>query len=300
MTGSHSPPSGRTARAQTSGTWAQWLLVLVGGVFFCSAVLITAGVPGVPVGGPSDDYDALTPSPETTGTPTASTATSTGSAAVTASPTAEATPTPPTTVTATATPEASGTPVYRVNVGGPRLPIVGGPTWEADTADNPSPYLNVNESNTIATDTPDEIRLEPNVPSATPDAMFSTYRLERGSDTEEYEEMVWRFPVEPNREYEVRLYVVEAFFTLGDEGREYEQSYDRGGPRTFGVAINNETVLEDYEPFVEHGHDVGAMKAFEVTTEDGVVTIRFRREVENPTVSGIEIIDTGPRNNQSD
>jgi len=297
LTGPHSPPSGRTARAQASGTWAQWLLVVVGGVFFCSAVLITAGVPGVPVGGPGDEDDILTPSPETTGTPTAGTATST---AVTASPTPAATSTPPATVTATATPEAPGTPVYRVNVGGPRLPSVGGPIWAADTADNPSTYLNVNRSNTIATDTPDEIRLEPDVPSTTPEAMFSTYRLERGSDTEEYEEMVWRFPVEPDREYEVRLYVVEAFFTLGDEGREYEQSYEEGGPRTFGVAINNETVLENYEPFVEHGHDVGAMKAFEVTADNGVVTVRFRREVENPTVSGIEIVDTGPRDDQSD
>lgn len=200
------------------------------------------------------------------------------------------------TTTSTSPQTTSPQAVYRINVGGPSVGANGrGPDWSSDSADNPSPYLNARKSNTVAHSTPDEITVENNVPSGVPNAVFKTYRFDQASD----EEMVWRFPVDSNREYTVRLYFLEAYFTANESGREYEEPYSEGGPRSFGVAIEDRVVLQNYEPFKEHGHDVGAMKSFEVTADDGVIEIRFLREVENPTVSGIEIVDTGPRKNNT-
>ncbi|SEP04898.1 Di-glucose binding within endoplasmic reticulum [Halogranum amylolyticum] len=305
----------------------QWVLLGVGGLFFLAGVLLVVGVPAAPFGGlAADGEPASTPEAETTqtaeptpenggeSTPTSTQQSPTESTATAESTTSTSTQQSPTESTATAesttststpasgaanqtnnTTNTSAQIVHRVNVGGQNVSANdSGPAWAADTDNNPSPYLNSRASDTVVQSTPDNITTEGNVPPGVSDAVFKTYRFDRGSNGQA-EEMVWRFPVEQNRDYEVRLYFLEAYFTAKDSGRAYEEPYSEGGPRTFGVAINGEQVLSNYEPFVEHGHDVGAMKSFEVTAENGMVEIRFLREAENPTVSGIEIVETGPR-----
>lgn len=303
MSASSRSPSSDDSSSTQEFAWGYWALIGIGGLFFLASILVVIGVPNLSGGLGSDDgtpsptpemNNGTSPTETTTASPTPTqTTTATPTKTATPTQTTTASPTPTQTTTSTQTPNQV---VYRINVGGPRISTTGrGSDWSPDNADNPSPYLNAQQSNTVAQFTPDNITVENNVPPNVPNEMFKTYRFDQPSEGQ----MVWRFPVDSNRRYTVRLYFLEAYFTEGDSGRAYEEPYSEGGPRTFGVAIENRAVLQNYEPFKEHGHDVGAMKSFEVTVDDGVLEIRFLREVENPTVSGIEVIDTGPRRNAS-
>jgi hypothetical protein len=263
-------------------------------------VTLLVGIPGTPLGvlGTDNGTVSTTVSATNGGPPSVTTGTrdtETSEAETRGTDTSKSS----VTDTAQSTINETNTVLYRVNVGGPRLESNDdGPDWSADRETNPSNYLNVRESKTVVNYTPDRITVENGVRSTVPNAMFKTYRFSQGADTKQYAEMVWSFPVDPNRDYAVRLYFIEPYFTDGPSGRKYEEPYSEGGPRSFGVAIENEVVLTHYEPFVAHGHDVGAVESFEVTVDDGVLTIRFLRERENPIVSGIAIIDTGPREKQ--
>lgn len=263
-------------------------------------VAFLVGVPGTPLGGLAVDNGTVsTTIPETSGGPP-SIATETKEMETSETePTETESSKSPVTDAAPLTLSETTTVLYRVNVGGPRLESSDdGPDWLADRDASPSKYLNVRESKTVVNYTPDMITVANDVPSTVPDAMFKTYRFAQEANTKQSTEMVWSFPVDPSHEYEVRLYFIEPYFTNGTSGRAYEEPYSEGGPRSFDVAIENEVVLNNYEPFVEHGHDVGTVKSFEVTVDDGVLTIRFLREKENPIVSGIAIVDTGPREKQ--
>ncbi|WP_185715529.1 malectin domain-containing carbohydrate-binding protein [Halocatena pleomorpha] len=239
---------------------------------------------GIPLGGVLNSTS--TPSTETPQT--------------TVTPTPTATPTPTPTTTPTATPTTTPTPTerveYRVNVGGQRLDAPDGPDWIADSANSPATYLNHEASETTVSNTTDPITVEDNVSESVPQKMFKTNRFEQGSGLfNPSEEMTWTFPVDPDREYEVRIYVMEEYLTDGEPQQSDEAAYTEAGPRSFDVSIENETVLRGYNPFLEHGHDVGGVNAFQTTSEDGTLTIQFHRGEENPIVSGIEIVDKGPR-----
>lgn len=298
MTSPSGPLGDEYAADRSSGQWLQLVLFGIGGLLFLGG-LVAAGIPGAPFGMPVAD-EGGTPTAAATETPPVSPTPPATDAA--ASPTRQSTATAaPATATSQPTRRASrpGQVVYRINVGGPRLRASGnGPAWSSDRDNSPSRYLNARESDTVVSGTPDNVTRDDGVPKTVPRAMFKTYRFERGADKPRYEEMVWRFPVDSDRRYEVRLYVVEAFFTRGPPQREGERRYRNGGPRTFGIAIENRTVLRNYEPIDAHGHDVGGVRTFDATAEDGTLTVRFLREQENPTVSGIEIVDTGPRNDR--
>lgn len=266
----------RSLRDRLSGNRIHILLVSFGGVLCLAAILLTVGVPGMPSVGPlADDGPGEAPNPDE----------------VANQPTEEETPA-----------EENAT-VYRVNVGGQMIPANDSTDWAADHKDDPYPYLNHRESDTVTTQTPDNITVEDDVSNDTPNEIFQSYRWDRNGGDEQHEDMTWEFPVDENREYEVRLYFVEAFFVEDEEdGRTPEIAYEDGGPRIFDVAVNDEIVLNQYEPFEEHGHDVGAVKTFEVTDHDGVITIQTLRGANSPVISGIEIVDIGPsdENGQDD
>lgn len=287
----------------------QLLLLCLGGLLFFGAALVAVGLPGFPGGG-LDDENATSPTPEEDGdAPTDSDATETdesddGDDGSSNEGGDDDTDDSDDTdggddAENDSADDAEDAVAYRVNVGGPAISVDGGADWSADGPDAPSQYLNADGSDTVATSTPDDITVENDVPSTAPTEMFQTYRWDRDSGAE----MTYEFEVDPDREYEVRLYFLEAYFVEDEsEARDGEVPYDEGGPRIFDVAIDDEVVLDDYEPYEEHGHDVGAVKAYDVTSDDGTITIRFGHEVEDPTVSGIEIVDTGPREdgNESD
>lgn len=272
-----------------TGRWLTLALFGVGGLFFLGGLAIAVGVPGATLSGNGGGG----------GNGAAGGASGPAAAGATATPAPTATPRPTTSGPArspSATARAQRTVVHRVNVGGPRIVAPGSaPDWAADRPGAPSRFLNSRAANTVVTNTSDPITLERGVPSSAPEAMFRSYRLERGSDRPRYEEMTWRFPVEPGRQYEVRIYVVEAYFIRGTPAPGDEKHADGDRRRTFGLAIENRTVLRNYEPLVEHGHDVGAMQSFTVTADDDTLSVRFRHEIANPTVSGIEVVATGQR-----
>lgn len=262
------------SRDQDSKNWQQWLLFGVGGLFLLGTIVVIAG-PGLPFGGVSEDNTT---------------------------PTSDETPQPTTTTTSTPTPTPTPTErvEYRVNAGGQRLEASDdGPDWIADSANSPATYLNHEASDTLVSNTSDPVTVESTVSESVPPELFKTNRFEQGGGLlSQPDEMVWTFPVDPDHEYEVRIYVMEEFFTQGDSGRPGETAYSEGGPRIFSISIENQLVLEGYEPFAEHGHDVGAVNAFETTSDDGTLTVQFHRGEENPIVSGIEIVDKGPRDDQ--
>lgn len=243
---------------------------------------------GIPFGGGTEGTPTPTPTSTPTTTPTANTETPSSTATPTATPTPSPTPTPTERVE------------YRVNAGGQRLDAIDGPDWIADSPGSPATYLNHEASDTAVGNTSDSITVEDNVSESVPREMFKSNRFEEGGGLfSQSEEMTWTFPVDPDHNYEVRIYVMEEYFTDGTPNQSGEAAYSEDGPRSFNISIEGRTVLKEYEPFVEHGHDVGAVNAFRTNPNDGTLTIQFHRGKENPIVSGIEIVDHGPRNEDS-
>jgi len=70
-----------------------------------------------------------------------------------------------------------------------------------------------------------------------------------------------------------------------------EINFAQPGQRRFGVAINGQMVLTDFDIFVAAG---GAFKAvdrrFTTSVSNGQITIQFLPGIENPKVSAIEIL----------
>jgi N-acetylneuraminic acid mutarotase len=168
---------------------------------------------------------------------------------------------------------ATGAPaLYRVNGGGPAL--TGTPSWEADTAVNPSPHVNAAAAGneTFSTTQPIDTT-HPSIPAGTPQEIFKTERW----DPPEGVEMKWSFPVSPGG-YQVRLYFAEI----------YEGSQNVGA-RVFNVSIEGSPVLSNYDIFAEVGGYKGVVKSFFVSS-DSALDIEFGHVVENPKIAAIEIL----------
>ncbi|RLM95295.1 malectin domain-containing carbohydrate-binding protein [Haloarcula sp. Atlit-7R] len=190
------------------------------------------------------------------------------------------------TVQDTDTAPGTGEVVYRVNAGGAAVAATdGGPAWSGDTGDSPSQYVNADGDNGLATySTTDTVTLEESVPSSTPATVFQTerYDVNTSGSAADDTEMQWSFDAEQGATYEVRLYFAEIFLNTSN--------VDAQGPRTFDVAVEGETKLNDYDLYQQHGHDVGTMAAYEVTPDDGAIGVAFLHEQENPKVSAIEVV----------
>jgi hypothetical protein len=164
--------------------------------------------------------------------------------------------------------------LYRVNAGGSTLrSIDAGPDWIADnTAD--SANRNSGSENTVWMNpaTPNAT-----VPAGTPEELFRSERYDPSGGTD----MHWAFPVPAGEQVQVRLFFGNRCSCTMEPGQ-----------RVFDVSVDGSLVLDDYDIVGDVGHSVGTMKAFPVTS-DGSIDIDFGHVVENPTVSGIEIVGTG-------
>ncbi|MFC6940263.1 PKD domain-containing protein, partial [Salinirubellus sp. GCM10025818] len=169
---------------------------------------------------------------------------------------------------------------YRVNNGGSELAALDSSIdWEADTSSDPAPYRNDAATNTYSTQ--NSISLDGSVPDDTPEALFQTERYDPAKGAE----MQWEFPVNAGETYEVRLHFAEIFATQSDQ-------------RVFDVSVENQLVLDDYDIYADVGHDVGVTKAYQVTP-DSTLDVDFGHVVDNPKISGIEIVKlTDNSNNQ--
>jgi len=160
--------------------------------------------------------------------------------------------------------------LYRIDAAGPTIPSIdAGPDWQVDTSD-PSPYRD--SGSNIATYSQIS-NLNPDVPSGTPAAIFSSER---------WGEQHWSFPVTPGIPIEVRLYFANRYTGTSQVGQ-----------RVFDVALDGTTVLDHYDIVADTGDQTGTMKAFDITSPaSGNVTVSLSHEVENPLINGIEIVRT--------
>ena len=172
------------------------------------------------------------------------------------------------TITASA-PTSSPQVLFRVNAGGPA--VSGTPAWGADTSGSPSPYLTT-AANTGVESSSHSIDLsDASVPAGTPMSVFQTGRYDPVGKTD----MTWSFPVSPGQ-YTVKLFFAETYFTSA-------------GSRVFNVAINNQTVLSNFDVYAAVGANKGLVKSFSVNATGNAVQILFTHVVQNPDVRAVEI-----------
>lgn len=113
------------------------------------------------------------------------------------------------------------------------------------------------------------------IPDGTPAGIFKATRFDRSGGSE----LQYAFPVDPGT-YEVTLYFAEIYGPLFREGG-----------RVFDVSIEGVLELDDFDVFAEAGAgNKGIARTFTVVS-DGTLNIDFNREVENPMVMGIEIVN---------
>ena len=167
--------------------------------------------------------------------------------------------------------------LYRVNAGGSEVAATdGGIAWSADTFSTNSSFLaNAGSNSTVSFNTPPGATVAP----MTPASIFESGRWDKAGGSE----MQWAFDTPEAGLYEVRLFMGEGFFSNGNQ-------------RVFDVAIEGEVLsnLNDIDLVTEFGTQVGGMISNTVAVTDGMLNIDFLHDVvENPLVSGIEIIQLG-------
>lgn len=157
---------------------------------------------------------------------------------------------------------------HRINAGGE---AIGAPaSWSPDTGVGPPGSATFGTAASIDTS-------DPSLPAGTPAAMFRSHRFDPGPSPE----MSWDLPVTPGR-YEVRLYFAETYFDGPDQ-------------RKFDVSIEGALKLDDYDIYADAGaNDTGVMRSFVVTSDDNL-DIDFDHVLENPAVSGIEVLPLAGR-----
>ena len=154
--------------------------------------------------------------------------------------------------------------LYRVNAGGSTVADSdAGPDW---TPPGSTSGVSVSGGSTYSTE--DSVSTDASVPDSTPPALFTT---------ELYGDTQWEFDVSAGQEYEVRLYFAEIF-------------HESSGQRAFDVSIEGQQVLDAYDPYTDVGHDVGTMKSFTATSDDGTLAVDFTTVTDNAKVSAIEIL----------
>ncbi|MGJ3239826.1 MAG: choice-of-anchor D domain-containing protein [Anaerolineae bacterium] len=169
-------------------------------------------------------------------------------------------------------------PIYRVDVGGPgAIDPVGILNWARDSVGLPSPYLEAGGNKFTATNTTIDTS-SPTIPANTPALIFQT---ERWDNNDGYQNaMFYEFPVSEGM-YEVRLYLAE--FYTGITG---------AGQRVFDVEIEGSVPAEfdDIDPYGLAGFATGYVVYSQVMVTDGALGVRFLHNVQNPAVTGIEIV----------
>jgi hypothetical protein len=94
--------------------------------------------------------------------------------------------------------------------------------------------------------------------------------------------MVYEVPVPSNGNWEIRLHFAEVAFTATNK-------------RIFDVWIEDKIAIRKLDIIARAGPRTALMIPFTTSVSDGFATITFVKAVENPMVSGIEIVPaTGP------
>ncbi|MBN2091175.1 FG-GAP repeat protein [candidate division KSB1 bacterium] len=156
------------------------------------------------------------------------------------------------------------TPIYtqRVNCGSSKsFTDTEGKIWEVDKTFSTGSWGAVGGSLYSRTDP---------IANTNDDPMYQTERWGMSS---------YKFTVE-NGSYEVSLLFAELYFTLPNK-------------RIFSVKLEGNTVLSNYDIFADVGHDVATSKTFKVDVSDGQLNIDFIKSVDDPKISGIQVLGYG-------
>ena len=167
--------------------------------------------------------------------------------------------------------------LYRVDAGGPALPSLDdGPSWAEDDAALTSTLHNTGGT---ATSYACCAARGASLPDSTPTGLFNSERTDPSGGNE----MQWHFPVPAGQHVDVRLYFANR-----------STSTNTAGKRTFDVTLDTTKVLTSYDIVADAGNATGVMKTFPVVS-DGTVDVSFAHKINNPLISGIEIVRTdGP------
>ncbi len=167
--------------------------------------------------------------------------------------------------------------LYRVDAGGPALPSLDdGPAWAEDDAALTSTLHNTGGT---ATSYACCAARGASLPDSAPTGLFNSERYDPSGGNE----MQWHFPVPAGQQVDVRLYFANRATSTNTPGK-----------RTFDVTLDNTTVLSSYDVVADAGNATGVMKSFPVVS-DGTVDVSFAHKINNPLISGIEIVRTdGP------
>ncbi len=169
--------------------------------------------------------------------------------------------------------------VYRWNAGsgGDTIKATdGGPDWIASTAPLAGSSTQISAHAIAARDA--------SLPAHVPMALFAKERWDPASAPEmalRFDAGVLGSPL-PVGQYAVRVF-------LGDGYAGTSQA----GQRVFDIAVEGQTLADDFDAVEAWGHGKGGMLEWTGTVSDGAVDIAFGHEVENPQVNGVEIVRLG-------
>lgn len=160
-----------------------------------------------------------------------------------------------------------GNYIYRVNAGGPEFIDSFGNSWAADVhKSNGDSWGSLSWTDNFDS-LPDFYASQRRIWDPVKDtknwSLFQTFRY--GTDQLQYE-----FPVE-NGEYKVDLYFVEPWYGTGG-------GLDCSNWRIFDIAINNKTVLKNFDIWKEAGYDTAIKKTFTAQVVDKKLIISFPEE----------------------
>ncbi len=154
-----------------------------------------------------------------------------------------------------------GAAPIRVNSGGSGFVDSSGNSWLDDT--------NFNTGNTTS--------ISDAIIGAPDGRPYQTERWDPAGGTE----LMYSFILDPGV-YTVRLHFAETYFGASQIGQ-----------RVFDVLIEGQLVLDDFDKAATAGYRAAIVEEIEVTLVDEMLNIQFLHGVENPTISGIEIVN-GP------
>ncbi|MDQ3628777.1 MAG: PKD domain-containing protein [Actinomycetota bacterium] len=164
--------------------------------------------------------------------------------------------------------------LYRINAGGPAIGSTdSGPDWSADNGAD-STLRTSGSSSATWTPVP---TVDSTVPTGTPRQIFDSERWDSAGGTA----LEWDLPVASGTEVEVRLYFANRCGCTSAVGS-----------RTFDVAVEGTTVLDDYDIVTAVGDQTGTMRTFDVVS-DGTIDIDFAHVANNPLINGIEVLVQG-------
>ena len=167
-------------------------------------------------------------------------------------------------------PVAPNSVLFRVNAGGPQegshdsSPV----PWSQDLSSSPSPYFVSGSNVTFSTNSA--------LTNSTsyPTSLFKTERWDSSSGLP----MKYSFGVS-NGFYTVNLLFAEIYSGASSPGN-----------RVFGVMLEGNTVLNNFDVTAIAGYETAHVESFQVEVTDGNLDIEFFHITNNPAIKGIEIV----------